>query len=81
MVIGQYFALNAVNLKSKDKGKIHLSTGHEGPEGEKRYSSTLYLTSALDRGGWLMPRSGHISPGKVPWYPSYRRLGVPQGRS
>jgi hypothetical protein len=34
MVIRQYFALNAVNLKSKDKGKGHPITGHKGPEGE-----------------------------------------------
>jgi len=29
-------------------------TGHEGKEGEKRYSSTLSLTSALDAVGWVM---------------------------
>ena len=28
---------------------LHLPlTGHEGPEEEERYSSTLFLTSALD---------------------------------
>jgi len=27
---------------------VHPWTGHEGPEGEWRYSSTLPLTSALD---------------------------------
>jgi hypothetical protein len=32
----------------KDKGKGHPRTGYEGPEGEKRYSSTLSLTLALD---------------------------------
>jgi len=32
----------------KSKGKVHPRTGHEGPEGEKRYSRTLSLTSALD---------------------------------
>ena len=30
----------------KGKGKGHPRTGHEGPEGEWRYSSTLSLTSA-----------------------------------
>ena len=30
-------------------GKIHPSTGHEGPEKELRYSCTLSLTSALER--------------------------------
>jgi len=30
--------------KGKDKGKFHPRTGHEGPEVEQRYSSTLSLT-------------------------------------
>ena len=30
------------------KGKVHPRTGHEGPEGEQRYSSTLPLTSSPD---------------------------------
>ena len=34
-----------------NKGKIHPRTGHEGPEREKRYNSTLSLTSAQDGGG------------------------------
>ena len=29
------------NLDLTDKGKAHPRTGHEGPEEEKRYSSTL----------------------------------------
>jgi hypothetical protein len=33
------------------KGKFRSRTGHEGPEGEKRYSSTLSLTSVLDGSG------------------------------
>jgi len=32
----------------KRKGKIHPITGHEGPKGEKRYSSNTSLTSALE---------------------------------
>jgi len=35
----------------KYKGEVHPRTDHEGPEGEKRYSCTLSLTSALDWGG------------------------------
>jgi hypothetical protein len=31
--------------------KVHPRRGHEGPEGEKRYSSTLSLTLALDEVG------------------------------
>ena len=51
-------------LKVKGKGKIEPRTGHEGPEEEQRYSSTLSLTSALHRGGWLTPRPGHLTRGR-----------------
>ena len=50
----------------KGKGKVHPITGHEGPEGEQRYSSTLPSTSALDEGGWSTPRPGRFTPGKDP---------------
>ena len=63
----------------KDKGLPR--TGHEGPEGEERYSCTLSLTSALNEGGWSTPRPGRFTPGKETRYPLYRRLGGPQGRS
>jgi hypothetical protein len=58
-------------------GKVFPTTGHEGPEGEKSYSSTLSLTLALDVGGWSTPRPGRFTPGKETWY----SLGGPQGRS
>jgi hypothetical protein len=48
------------------KGKGHPRTGHEGPEGEYRYSCTLSLTSALDGGGWSTPRPGRFTPGNDP---------------
>ena len=38
------------------KGKARPRTGHEVSEGGQTYSSSLSLTSALDRGGWLTPR-------------------------
>jgi hypothetical protein len=38
--------------KGKYKGNVHPRTCHEGPDGKERYSSTLYLTSAPDGGGW-----------------------------
>ena len=64
----------------KGKGKIHLRTSHENPEGEQMYSSTLPSTSALDG----VVSQGHVpsalSPGKTR-YPLYRRLGGTQGRS
>jgi len=46
--------------------KVHTRTGHEGPEGEWRYSYTLSLTWALDGGGWSTPRPGRFTPGKDP---------------
>jgi hypothetical protein len=64
----------------KGRGKVHPRTGHEGPEGEWKYNSTLSLTSALDGGGWSTPRRGRFTLGKTR-YPLYRRLGVPQARS
>jgi hypothetical protein len=51
------------------KGKFHPRTGHVGPEGEYRYSSTVSLTSALDSGKWLTPCPGHFTTGndRVPF--------------
>ena len=53
-------------LYGKYKGKGHPITGHEGPEGEQIYSSTIPSTSALD-GGWVA-KSTHR-----PLYPPPRR--------
>jgi len=36
------------HLVGKGKGKVHPKSGHEGPEGEERYSFSLSLTSTLD---------------------------------
>ena len=46
------------------KCKVYPRTGHEGPEGEQRYSSNLSLTSALAGGGWLTPRPVALPLGK-----------------
>jgi len=62
------------------KVKVHHRRGHEGPEGEWRYSFTLLLTLQLDWGGWSTTRPGRFTPGKT-WYPLYRRLGETQGQS
>ena len=51
-----------VSYRGKGKGKIRPRTGHEGPDGERRYSSNLSLTSALDGSGWLTPRPGRFTP-------------------
>jgi len=40
--------LAAQSAKSKGEGTVYSRTDHEGPEREKRYSSTVSLTSALD---------------------------------
>jgi len=64
------------------KFKFHPRTGHDDPEGEKKYSSTLSITSALDEGGWVGGQRhapAALPPGKAQ-YPLYRRLGEPQGR-
>ena len=62
------------------KGKVHPLTGHEGPVGEQRYSSTLSLTSALDWLGGQRHAPAALPPGKIRC-PLYRRLSGPQGRS
>ena len=62
------------------KGKVHPITGHEGPEGEYRYSYTLSLTSALDEVDGQRYAPTDLPPGKTR-YPLYRRLGRLQGRS
>jgi len=46
--------------------KVHPRIGHEGPEGKYRFSSTLFLTSALDGCGWSMPHPGCFPPEKRP---------------
>jgi len=48
------------------KGKVYHITCHEDTEGECRCSFNLYLTSALDKCGWLMPRSRCFNPGNYP---------------
>jgi hypothetical protein len=63
----------------KCKGQLHTITGHKGPNGGWRYSSTVFLTTALCRVGWSMPRLCRFTHGKGTRYPSYRRPGGPLG--
>jgi hypothetical protein len=63
-----------------DTGKVRTRTGHEGPEGEQKYSSTLSLTSALDGVG-VQRHAPAALPRGMTRYPLYRKLGRPQGRS
>ena len=65
---------------NKGKGKVHPRTGHEDPEGEQMYSSTLPSASTLDGGRLSTPRPGRFFPRGKTRYPLYRRLGGPQGR-
>ena len=44
-------------------------------------SSIPSLTSALEDGVWLRPRSGRFTLKKGPWYPLYIRVGGPHGLS
>jgi hypothetical protein len=68
-------------LFSAGKGKDLIRTGHEGPEGEWRYSSTLSLTSALDGVGGQRHALAALPLGKETRHPVYRRVGGPQGPS
>jgi hypothetical protein len=51
--------------RAKGKGKIHSIIRNEGSEEERRYSSSLSLTSALDGDGWSTPRPGRFTPENV----------------
>ena len=65
--------------KGKGKDKVLPRTGHEGPEGELRYSFTLPSTSGLDGVGGQRHSPAALPAGKTR-YPLHRRLGGPQGR-
>ena len=45
----------------------------------QRWNSSM--TAALEGGEWSAARPGHTLPPGKTWYPFYRRLGGPQGRS
>jgi hypothetical protein len=58
--------------------------GHECPEGEYMYSSTLSLTLVLGGDEWSMPAPGHFTPNKDPvpivqedrWAPGLVSMGA-----
>ena len=66
--------------RQKGKRTVYHRTGHEGPEGKERYSSTLSLTSALDGSCGQRHSPAVLPPGMI-HYPLHRRLGLPQCRS
>jgi hypothetical protein len=61
-----FYKVNFVQTKVKVKVKLHPTTGHDDPEVEKRYSSTVSLTSALYGGEWSTSRPGRFNPRKDP---------------
>ena len=71
---------NLIN-KVQGKGKGHPITGHEGPEVEYRYSSTLSSNSALDGGVGGQRHAPAALPPRKTGYPLYRRLGGSRGWS
>ena len=62
-------AVRTSKLKGKGQGQVHPSRGHEGPDGEKRYCSTLSLTSVLDGVGGQRHAPAALPPGKRPATP------------
>ena len=74
------FYIQHITQWDKGKGKGHPVTGHEGPEGEQRYSSTLPSTSALDGVDGQRHAPAALPPGKNR-KSLYRSLGGPQSRS
>jgi hypothetical protein len=57
--------LNISVFIGKGKGKGHPTTGHEGPDGEYRYSTTFSFISALDGVGGQRHAPGALPPGKT----------------
>jgi hypothetical protein len=54
---------------NKGKGRVHPTAGHEGPEGEQRYSSTPSLNSALEGVGGQCHGPATL-PLANTWYPN-----------
>jgi hypothetical protein len=61
---GSRVPVRVLLLGVKGKGIAHPRTGHEGPEGEHTYSSTLPLTSAVDVVGGQSHAPAALPPGK-----------------
>jgi len=70
---------SGIHTMVKGKCAAHPKTGHEGPEGEQKYSFTLSLNLVSDWGGWSMPCSSCFMPRKETQYSLQRRMGGLQG--
>jgi hypothetical protein len=68
-------------VSKEGKGKARPVSGLQDPGGEYRHSSTRFLISALDGGGWSAPFPDLFTSGKETRCPVCRKLGGPQGRS
>ena len=66
LVLYVYIYIYICKGKGEGKGKVHPRTGHDGPEGEKMYSATLSLNSALDGVGVQRHTSAALPPAKRP---------------
>jgi len=66
--------LNRLNCR----GEAHISPCNRPRRSRELYS--FFILGARWGGGWSRSRPAAVSPGMT-WFPSYRRLGGPQGRS
>jgi len=57
---------NETSASLKGEVTVHPRIGQEGPEGEQKYSSTLSLTSELDRVGGQRHAPAALPPGNEP---------------
>jgi hypothetical protein len=80
-LLRKIITIKITKYKSGVLGRFHPTIGHKGPWGEQKYSSTLFLTSALEGGEGSASRLGRTLPPGKTRYRLYRRLGGPQGRS
>ena len=63
-IIIQITCFQGEHERNECKGKVRPRIGHEGPEGQYRYSSTLSLTSALDGVAGQRHAPTALPPGK-----------------
>jgi hypothetical protein len=62
-----------LKVKGKGRSAVHPRTGHEGSEGEQRYSTTLSLTSVLDGVGGQRHAPAALLP-RILRCPLYRKI-------
>jgi len=65
-IVTEMLVVFLIPFREKQRREVHPTSGHEGPDGEYRHSSTLPLTSALDGGGWSTPWPGSFTPRNDP---------------